>query len=88
MFRRTSLEILLIQLIGYLIIFLWNDHIGYLLSIIIGSVVFAILMVSYIVEKVEPSRVPSSYYRVMWMLWLAPVLALLFFSLLYRWQVW
>jgi hypothetical protein len=85
MFRRTSLEILLVQLIGYLIIYLWNDHIGYLLSIIIGSVVFVILMVSYIVEKVEPSKVPSSYFRVMWMLWLAPVLALLFFSLLYRW---
>jgi hypothetical protein len=76
------LEILLVQLIGYIAVFLWDEHVAYLLSLIIAVVVLAVLIISYLVEKVEPSKVPKSYYRLMWILFIAPVLALLFFAVL------
>ena len=79
---HRTLEILLIQLIGYVAVFLWDQHVAYLLSLIVAVVVLAVLMISYLVEKVEPSKVPASYYRLMWLLFAAPVLALMFFTAL------
>ncbi len=80
MVSKSPLGLLLVQLIVYILIFLWDDHVGYLLCIIISVVVFTILVISYLVEKVEPSKVPVSYFRTMWILWLAPVIVLLFFT--------
>jgi FtsH-binding integral membrane protein len=80
MVSKSPLGLLLVQLIVYILIFLWDDHVGYLLCIIISAVVFTILIISYLVEKVEPSKVPSSYFRTMWILWLAPVIVMLFFA--------
>ena len=79
---RKPFEIFMIQLMGYIIVFLWDQHVAYLLSLIIAVVVLAVLIISYLVEKVEPSKVPPSYYRFMWVLFAAPALALMFFAAL------
>jgi hypothetical protein len=76
------LEILLVQLIGYITVFLWDQHVAYLLSLIIAVVVLAVLIISYLVEKVEPSKVPPSYFKLMWLLFAAPAMALMFFAAL------
>ncbi|MBK8500761.1 MAG: hypothetical protein IPL46_00375 [Saprospiraceae bacterium] len=75
---RKPLEILLAQLIGYIAVFLWDEHVAYLLSLIIAVIVLAVLIISYLVEKIEPSKVPASYFKLMWILFAAPVIALIF----------
>lgn len=71
------------MLIIYTLIFLWNEHIGYLLSLIMTVVVLAVLLISYVVEWIEPSKVPPGYFRLMWVLFLTPLLTLIFFGLLH-----
>ena len=78
--RKRLLEFFLLLLIIYTIVFLWNEHVGYLLTLIMAAVVFAVLLISYLVERIEPSKVPATYFHVMGILFLAPFLVLLFFS--------
>ncbi|MCB0666149.1 MAG: hypothetical protein KDC80_10020 [Saprospiraceae bacterium] len=82
MTRRRLSEIFLVLLITYTLIFLWNEHIGYLLCAILSVVVLAVFLISIIVEWIEPSKVPSSYFQLMWVLLLTPLITLVFFSLL------
>lgn len=80
--RKRLFEFFLLLLIIYTIVFLWNEHVGYLLTLIMAAVVFAILLISYLVEYIEPSKVPATYFYVMWILFLAPAVVMIFFSLL------
>lgn len=70
------------QLILYLLLMLYDEYAGQLLAIILGAIVFAIWVISLIVELIQPSRVKSSYYQYMVSGWLAPALALVGFILL------
>lgn len=79
--KRLS-EFFLLLLILYTAVFLWNDHVGYLLSSIMSVVVLAILIISYLVELIEPSKVPVGYFRLMWILFFAPLTVLIFFGVL------
>lgn len=78
--KRHLLEIFLAQLVLYIAIFLWDDHVGFLLCLIFAVISFAIVVISYIVEFIEKSRVPSWYYQLLWICVICPVLVLLFFS--------
>ncbi|MFN7118824.1 MAG: hypothetical protein ACK4TA_18640 [Saprospiraceae bacterium] len=68
------LEVLLIELAIYLLLWLYNDYLASLLSIILGSICLLILLISLIVEAIERSKVPRWYYWYLGMSVLAPIL--------------
>ncbi len=80
-FKRLNIsEIVLIQLILYTGTYLWNPHIGFLLCLTFMVISFFILIISYILELIERSKVPSWYYRLMWVSILCPLVILIFFT--------
>ena len=86
MSSKRLIELFLSQLILYTAVFLWDQHVGYLLSIIIGTLSLVLLVISFILEWVEPSRVPRWYFQVMWLSFLAPFIMAGFFAAIDQYQ--
>jgi hypothetical protein len=79
MTAKTSIEIFLGELILYVGVFIWNDHVGFLLCTIFGSITLVLLLISYVVELIERSKVPRWYFLLMWISLVAPLITILFF---------
>ncbi|MCH2081730.1 MAG: hypothetical protein MK226_05025 [Saprospiraceae bacterium] len=67
-------EIFLIQIVFYLILWLSDQYLAVLLSLIFGSICFFILLIASIAELVERSRISKSYFSMMIASVLAPVI--------------
>lgn len=63
--RLTLLEIFLLQTIVWLGLWLLNDYIAALLTLIVGAIVSAVLIIALISEAIERSKVPKKYFWVM-----------------------
>jgi len=83
MFKLSFLESFLIQTVFYSILWLTNEYVGTLLCIIIPPIALAVLIISYIAEGIEKSKVPSSYFRHMWLLVITPIMVGLSFTAIY-----
>lgn len=68
------LEIALIQLCFYLILWISYEYAALLMSVIFGGISLIILIVSIIIEMIEPSKVPKSYFSFMIISAIVPVL--------------
>ena len=77
------IELFLIEFIFYLALWLWNDYVATLVSSVFAVIFLFLLVISYIVEWIEPSKVPTWYYRFMLVSILAPVIAAVLFIGLY-----
>ncbi len=80
--RRNLQEITLGQLIFYLGIYLWDNHIGVLLCTILGTIALFIAIISHVVEWVERSKVPRWYFYFIWISAVCPFLVLIFMRLI------
>lgn len=69
------LESLLLQLIVYLLLWLSNEYLATLLSLIFGSICLAILLIALIAEGLERSRIGRRYFWHMAAAVAAPALA-------------
>lgn len=83
----NTLLLLLGQVIIYLLLMLGDEYAGQLLAIILGTICFAVWLISYAVEWIEPSRVKGEYYRYLLTGWLAPVIAMIGFIVLRGGQI-
>lgn len=72
-------EILLSEMIIYLLLWMFNDYLATILSLVFGTICFLILMISLIVEWIERSKVPRWYFWFMLMSTLAPIITALLF---------
>ncbi len=79
MFRIRPIEIFLIQCAIYLGLWFYDEYTGLLCSVIFAGIFLAILIISVIVEKIEPSKVPKSYFYAMFVSVLAPILVSIFY---------
>lgn len=77
--RLSLLEIFLLETIVMLAIWLLNDYIAVMLTLILAAIVSAILIIALISEFIERSKVPAKYFYTMGI----SVLALLGAALLY-----
>lgn len=82
MFTIRPIEIFLIQCVIYLGLWLYDEYTGLLCSVIFAGIFLAILIISIIVEKIEPSKVPKSYFYGMLVSFLAPALVSVFYMLI------
>lgn len=73
--RLVSIEAFLTQVVVYLLIWLLNDYLAVVLSLILGGIALSVYLISKIVELVERSRVPRVYYRFMVVCFVAPAIA-------------
>ncbi|MBC7777058.1 MAG: hypothetical protein H7246_16620 [Phycisphaerae bacterium] len=76
------LEIFLLQIIGWLGLWLLSDYIAALLTLIIGAIVSAVLIIALISEAIERSRVPKKYFQVMALSILSIVVAAVIYTTL------
>lgn len=81
MSKERILELFLLQVILYSIVFFFNAYIGFLLCVVIGCISTAIFILSVILEMIERSRVPVSYFYFMGSAILSPILVLIGFLL-------
>lgn len=78
--RIGQLEIFLIQLIIFSLIYLVDSYVGFLVCLILGIIAFALLILSLIFELVDRSKVPKSYFYFMINTVIACFLVLIVFS--------
>jgi hypothetical protein len=70
----------LIQSVVYAVIWLWNEYVASFLTLIFPSVILVVLILSKIADWIEPSRIPSWYYKVMIAsIFIPPVIAAIFY---------
>ena len=86
--RIRPIEILLAEVAAYLLIWVFNDYLAAMLSLIFGSIFLLILLTSLVVELVEKSKVPRSYFIIMGLSVLAPVIAALLYLLINKGMEW
>jgi hypothetical protein len=79
MLRLNVLEIFLLQLVFYGLLWLWDQYVASYVCIIMPIVIAAILLVSWIADLIEPSRVGRKYYLTMMVSVVAPVVVGAFF---------
>lgn len=68
-------EVFLIETVIYLALWMINDYLASLISLILAGICFAILLISLGVELIERSRVPRWYYYFMAASVVAPILS-------------
>ena len=74
MFNPRPIEIFLIQFLFYFALWMWNDYTATMISFFFTVIFLFILIVSIIVEFIEPSKVPRSYFTFMVISILCPII--------------
>lgn len=75
-FNPSLLEIFLLELTLWLALWLGNDYFATLLTLIIGAILTAVLIIALISELIERSKVPRRYFWIMSVSILAPLAAM------------
>lgn len=57
-------EIILIQVILWIGIWLMDDYLGSLLTVVFVPILFFVLIISLIAEWIEPSKIPKKYFSI------------------------
>lgn len=73
------IEISLLQVIVYCLLWLSNSYLATLLTAIIVPIFIMLLAISLIAELIERSKVPKSYFRIMVISIIIPLIVGLFF---------
>lgn len=82
--KLSTGELFLIQLILWLILWLTSEFLATLLTLSIGAVVLAVLVIAMISEWIEPSKVPRRYFWEMTSAILSMALAAALYVLLFN----
>jgi hypothetical protein len=72
-------EILLIDAITMIIIWLSNEYLASLLTFVSVPIFFGILVISFIAEKIETSKISNDYWKLMIGLCLIPTIIFIIF---------
>jgi len=77
--KIRPIELFLIQFIIYSVLWLWNEYIASLLTLVFTAITIFILAISLMAEFIEPSKVPRWYFSSMLVSIIAPILATIVF---------
>ena len=77
--RLNLFEIFLLQLIFYTSLWLWDEYIASFACLVLPIVIAAILIISAIVELIEPARIGRKYFYAMAISVITPVIVGLIF---------
>lgn len=85
--RISYVESVLIQFILYAAVWLIDEFVGSLLCILIPPIALATLIISGIIERIEKSNIPRTYYIHMTLIIFCPIVVGLAFVVLYKGQL-
>ena len=68
------MEVFLVQVVIYSLLWIADDYIATFLSVIFAAIALFILLISLLVELIEPSKVPRFYYYYIVSAIIAPVI--------------
>ena len=77
--KIRPIELFLIQFIIYGVLWLWNEYIASLMTLVFTAIAIFILAISLMAELIEPSKVPRWYFSSMVVSIIAPILATVVF---------
>lgn len=76
-------EIFLLEVAVWLAVWLLNDYMAALLTLIVAAIVSAVLVIALLAEAIERSKVPRWYFWVMGLSILAPIISALLYAVLF-----
>ncbi|MBK8244645.1 MAG: hypothetical protein IPK88_14550 [Saprospiraceae bacterium] len=76
-------EICLIYGLILAFLFVFNDYVAFFLSVLIILVNFSIIVISWIAEKLDRSKIPSWYFPLLWTLIMISIVSLVVFGSIY-----
>lgn len=71
--RLSLLEVFLLEVVVWLGLWLLNDYLATLLTLILCAIVSAVLLIALIAEAIERSKVPRRYFYIMGLSAVAPI---------------
>ena len=80
----TYLQGILLQIILYSSLWLWDEYIGFMLCLIMTAIIGGLLLFAILADWIEKSKVPKSYYKWMLISCLVPAAVAIFFTILYQ----
>jgi hypothetical protein len=83
MFRVSLLEFFFMELVIWLGLWLMNDYIATLLTLIVTAIVSAVLLIALISELMERSKVPKKYFQIMALSIVAPLISAALYMILF-----
>ena len=57
--------VILLQAVVYSGLWLWNEYVASYLTLIFPGIVLVVLLIAFIADLIEPSRIPKWYYGLM-----------------------
>lgn len=85
--RLSLLEIFLLEVVVWLGLWLSNDYLATLLTLILVAIVLAVLLIALMAEAVERSKVPRRYFYVMALSVIAPIVAATLYMFIFGGQL-
>ena len=76
-------EWFLIFTLLYSLVWTFSEYIGFLICMLLGSISLGVLVISYLAEWIQKSKVPASYFSMMWAMTISAGIVLLFFTYLF-----
>lgn len=74
-FLRSYLPVIVLgQAVFYTLIWVWDEYVASYLTIIFPATFFVILLIAFIADLIEPSRIPKWYYLIMIVSILIPII--------------
>lgn len=77
--KIRPIELFLIEFIIYALLWLWDDYVASLLTVVMTVICFFILIISLLAELVESSKVPRWYFYFMAISVVTPIIVALVF---------
>lgn len=76
-------EIIIVQAILFSLLWMTNEYLAFMLSVIFIPLCIAVLIVAKIADFIEPSRITPLFYRMLLGLAIVPIILLLVFWSIY-----
>ena len=73
----SSLEWAGMEAVIMIAIWLWDPYMGKLITFIFSPIFFAILIISLIADRLDPSKISAAYYRTLFWLAVVPLLIMM-----------
>jgi hypothetical protein len=67
------LELILIEVVAFIVVWLLNEYLAFLLTVIISAISFAVLVISLIAEAIEKSKVSKLFFLTLFLIGLTPL---------------
>ena len=76
-------EIVLIELVGFLLLWVIDEFTASLLSVVIPVICFSVLIIALIAEWIEPSKVPRLFFTTLGVSIVIPIITLAIYFMIF-----